>query len=416
MSKRDIVGKTAMRITLTSMGILMGCLLIFAIFVQFFYQLRVFDNIDQQLLSHKNMVVRNPQIIKMVDGNEEVHLSPPMTANLLSFVWKEDRLLDESPHEYLGTDTYPSFPNEYNGDIITLKNGDYYYRGIQFEKEGLRIELLISVNGEIRSAKQLTQALGLGFCILFFIALGLSSYLSKIILKPIKTAYEKQVFFVQDASHEMRTPLAVIKGRIELLACHTHDRLEDHLEELAGIMTEIRALEKLNSDLLTLSKEDIGGEAALSTLSANDLIQEVEEFYKDLAQLQNKVFEVKYLNEDKEVMWDRTKVRRCLTILLENAFKYTDEGDVVKLIVEATYKEIHIKVVDSGCGISEEEQERIFDRFFRSSEVRAKGIEGSGIGLSLLKSLAYTLGIRIKLKSKYHEGTEFTLQIPNQMR
>lgn len=398
------------------MGILLGCLLVFAVFVQFFYQLRVFDGIDQQLLSHKNMIVRNPQILKVVDGKEEVHLSPPMTANLLSFVWKEDVLLYQSPHQYLGTEDYPNFQESYDGEIVTLKDGGYSYRGLQFEKEGLRIELLINVDGEVNSLTQLTKALILGFIVLFFIALALSSYLSKIILKPIKTAYEKQVFFVQDASHEMRTPLAVIKGRIELLACHTQDQLEDHLEELAGIMTEIRALEKLNSDLLTLSKEDVGGAATLTTFSANSLIQEVGEFYNDLADLQDKVFQVSALSEDLDVTWDRTKVRRCLTILLENAFKYTEEQDKICLSAEVVNKELYIKVTDSGCGISEQEQKRVFDRFFRSSEVRAKGIEGSGIGLSLLKSLAYTLGIKIKLQSEHQKGTVFTLQIPIQMR
>ena len=100
-----------------------------------------------------------------------------------------------------------------------------------------------------------------------------------------------------------------------------------------------------------------------------------------------------------------------LIILLENAFKYTEEGGKISLSLKIN-KNIKIIVCDNGIGIKEEDIGRIFDRFFRSADVRGKNIKGSGIGLSLLKSIGKTLGTDIKLYSKYGIGTRFEITIP----
>ena len=221
---------------------------------------------------------------------------------------------------------------------------------------------------------------------------------------------------MQDASHEMRTPLAVLKGQLELMSGYAKDTIEEHFEELSQMMSEISGLEKLNNDLLFLSREDVEGKITINKLLLNQFLQAITEYYSDLAELQEKTFEALLPEEDKEVEWDEVKVRRCLTILLENAFKYTKEQDKIKLSIQMSSKTVQIQVEDSGRGIKEEDKERIFDRFFRSSDVRAEGIEGSGIGLSLLKSLTRTLGIKMELQSIYQKGTCFTLEIPLKMQ
>ncbi|MGL5378372.1 sensor histidine kinase, partial [Clostridium sp.] len=97
---------------------------------------------------------------------------------------------------------------------------------------------------------------------------------------------------------------------------------------------------------------------------------------------------------------------------LENAFKYTKEDGKIELVIEEDSKNVIVKVIDNGIGIKEEDQSRIFDRFFRSNDIRATDIGGSGIGLSLLSSIAENLGLKIKLESRYNEGSQFTLIIP----
>ena len=210
----------------------------------------------------------------------------------------------------------------------------------------------------------------------------------------------------------MKTPLAVIKGKLELLANSWDDTIDEHFEHISKMMSEVRALEKLNSDLLLLSKEDIDNSINVTSFELEEFIEDLSEFYIDLAEIQDKVFQVNRPLEPVMVKWDYSKVKRMIIILLENAFKYTESGGSVTLSFQEINKNIKITVEDNGIGIKEEDKGRIFDRFFRSADVRGKNINGSGIGLSLLKSIGKTLGVDIKLYSKYGVGTKFEIIIP----
>jgi signal transduction histidine kinase len=415
MRRKDIFTASKRNIICLSIGMVVGSLIVFAVITQLFYKARLFEDRDQQLLTHKNRIMKE-NIIKKKGEAREVVMPAPMTPNLISYVWEENVLLEEGPRSYSGERVYLAFPTQYDGEPITLTSGGDTYRALGFEKEGLRIDLLINVDAELHSVKQLQRSLFVAFLILMLAAFVLASYLAAAALKPVKGAYEKQLFFVQDASHEMRTPLAIIKGQIELLACHTNDSVEEHLEGLSDIIKEVRSLEKLNRDLFTLSKEEGGAEAELENFSLNSFLEEIQEFYLDLAEVKQREFTIQKAVPDREVTWDRLKVKRCLTILLENAFKYTHTDDVIQLIADNEGKSVIIQVIDSGIGIKEEEKSRIFDRFFRSNEVRGSGIEGSGIGLSLLKALAYSMEIKVDFKSQYGAGSEFTLTLPEKMK
>lgn len=414
MRQSDLFIRTKRNIILSTLSIVLICLITFILVTQYFYKSRLFEGVDQQLLTHKNMIL-NEEIIKKKGKSEEVIIPAPLTPDLISFVWRGSELVDKSPHTYFGEGNYPVFPKEYEGGLITLESKGYTYRAVSFEKEGLRIQLLFNVDPQILSVKQLERANGLSLMVLIGITLALASYLAALVLKPVKKAYNEQVYFVQDASHEMRTPLAVIKGQVELMTAHPQDRIEEHFEQFSQMIGEIRSLEKLNRDLLLLSKEDIESKTVGEAIEVKTFIGEIKEFYMELAELQNKHFIVKVPDSPVNVKWDLEKVKRCLIILLENAFKYTDEEDTILLGMTKGNKSIVVRIEDSGIGISKEDQKRLFDRFFRSSDVRARGIEGSGIGLSLLQSLAHTLGIKVQVQSTYGKGTVFTLEIPLKM-
>lgn len=414
MRQSDLFIRTKRNIILSTLSIVLICLITFILVTQYFYKSRLFEGVDQQLLTHKNMIL-NEEIIKKKGQSEEVITPAPLTPDLISFVWRGSELVDKSPHTYFGEGNYPVFPKGYEGGLITLESKGYTYRAVSFEKEGLRIQLLFNVDPQILSVKQLERANSLSLMVLIGITLALASYLAALVLKPVKKAYNEQVYFVQDASHEMRTPLAVIKGQVELMTAHPQDRIEEHFEQFSQMIGEIRSLEKLNRDLLLLSKEDIESKTVGEAIEVKTFIGEIKEFYTELAELQNKHFIVKVPDSPINVKWDLEKVKRCLIILLENAFKYTDEEDTILLGMTKVNKSIVVRIEDSGIGISKEDQKRLFDRFFRSSDVRARGIEGSGIGLSLLQSLAHTLGIKVQVQSTYGKGTVFTLEIPLKM-
>ena len=129
-----------------------------------------------------------------------------------------------------------------------------------------------------------------------------------------------------------------------------------------------------------------------------------------------KTFKVNKPKEEIFVQWDYDKIKRAIVILVENAFKYTGENGEISLNVEEMNKYVKVTVKDNGIGIKEEEQNRIFDRFYRSEAVRGQNISGTGIGLSLLKSISKNLGIKLKVNSKYREGSEFILTIPKTIK
>ncbi|SCJ63416.1 Signal transduction histidine-protein kinase ArlS [uncultured Clostridium sp.] len=410
MRKKDIFFKTKRKVTVLSTVIVFLCLLIFAIITKTLYTSIVFSHIDKQLMDERN------SYINVVNGGRDGRDwrgIPKLPPNIIMVVQGGNGVALVNQNYYFDSENLPDFPENSEDKIVTFTSGAYTFRGIKFQFNDLKISLIINVDSEIQSVNQLMSSIVLSFIILIIIALILSYYLSSKIMKPVKEAYDKQVFFVQDASHEMRTPLAVIRGKLELLANKWGDTVGNNFDHISKMMSEVRGLEKLNSDLLLLSKEDVDGSVNITEFSLDEFIEDVSEFYVDLAEIQEKSFDITInLDANIKVNWDYNKIKRMIIILIENAFKYTKENGSIQLIFEDVGKNIKVTVKDNGIGIKEDEQERIFDRFFRSADVRVKSISGSGIGLSLLKSIAKTLDIKVKLTSKVAEGTEFNLLIP----
>ncbi len=425
--KKDIFSKARRNIIAISITTVFLCLIIFSAVTQIVYNTRVLKNIDIQLMEQKRILgidIFNERANFAADENRHIPENfkgrpenpedkamrvPP---NLIVIVYKDGEFQRMSNNLYFSEDYLPTFPDGVEDEIVSLELGGYHFRGISIVKENTEMQILTNIDTQIDSMKKLFTSIVSGLIVLIVIALAFSAYLASKAIKPVREAYDKQVYFVQDASHEMRTPLAVIKGKLELLVNSPKDNIGDHFEHISKIMSEIRGLEKLNSDLLLLSKEDLNIEESIGNFDLSDFIDEIEEFYTDLAEIKEREFEVIRPNTTIQVTWDYNKIKRMITILLENAFKYTNENGKIQLKIEIIKKYVKISVKDNGIGIKDEDKKRIFDRFYRSEFVRGKNISGTGIGLSLLKAIAKSCGIKIKVNSKYGEGSEFILDIP----
>ena len=447
--KKDIFLSTKKKIIATSTIVVFVCLIVFAVITQILYSSRVLELVDKQLLDQKRIMSEHPSDIdyersfgdgidiphenKLKDqyetqekingelpkenqpedfdgkqSDKPMHIPP----NLIVIIYKDSNFESMSKNLYFSENDLPSFPTSTEDEVVSLTSNGYNFRGIIVNNESYRIEILANVDAEVNSINRLRNSIVGSLVILIIVAIILSAYLAAKVIKPIREAYEKQVYFVQDASHEMRTPLAVIKGKLELLAHSWGDTIDDHFEHISKMMSEVRGLEKLNTDLLLLSKEDLDLSVNITNFKLNDFINDLGEFYFDLAEIKEKTFNIVSPNEEIFVQWDYDKIKRAIIILIENAFKYTEKNGEISLIVENINKNLRIIVKDNGIGIKEEEQKRIFDRFYRSDVVRGQNISGTGIGLSLLKSISKNFGIKLKLNSKYGVGSEFILIIP----
>ena len=182
-----------------------------------------------------------------------MHIPP----NLIVIIYNNNNFEVMSKNLYFSEDDLPVLPTNSEDEIVTLTSNGYSFRGTVINNGDYKIQVLANIDSEVSSLNRLRTSIIASLVILIIVAIILSTYLASRVIKPIREAYEKQVYFVQDASHEMRTPLAVIKGKLELLAHSWGDTIDDHFEHISKMMSEVRGLEKLNSDLLLLSKEDL---------------------------------------------------------------------------------------------------------------------------------------------------------------
>jgi signal transduction histidine kinase len=451
--KKDIFSSTKKNIIAISTIIVFASLIVFAIIIQALYSSKVLNFADHQIMEQKKFLSEQPFDInseRMLDedkfiskegkpegefqiksseraeskteaqykNGEEIlnakfkHLKP----NLIIIIYKDNIFQNISKNLYFSEDDLPVIPVSAENEIVTLTNNEYNFRAIVFNNGDYKIQVIANIDSEVESLSSLRNSIITSLVILIIVAIIFSTYLASRVIKPVREAYEKQVYFVQDASHEMRTPLAVIKGKLELLANSWGDTIDDHFEHISKMMSEVRGLEKLNSDLLLLSKEDLDLAANITKFKLNDFIIDVSDFYIDLAELKEKKFNVIKPEGEIFVQWDYDKIKRSVVILIENAFKYTGDNGEITLRIEDMNKYIKIIVKDNGIGIKEEEQTRIFDRFYRSEVVRGQNISGTGIGLSLLKSISKNFGIKLKVNSQYGVGSEFCLILPKTIK
>ena len=456
MKKKDIFLSTKKNIIAISTIIVFASLIIFAVITQALYSSRVLNFVDHQIMEQKKIFSEQPfdinfnaersfdegkfilkegktdsefQIkssdkteskteVQPKNGEEILNakLNKHLKPNLIIIIYKNNTFQSISKNLYFSEDDLPVIPINAENEIVTLTDNEYNFRAIIFNNGDYKIQVIANIDSEVESLSSLRNSIITSLVILIIVAILFSTYLASRVIKPVREAYEKQVYFVQDASHEMRTPLAVIKGKLELLANSWGDTIDDHFEHISKMMSEVRGLEKLNSDLLLLSKEDLDLAANITKFKLNDFITDISDFYIDLAELKEKKFNV--INPEGEifVQWDYDKIKRAVVILIENAFKYTGNNGEITLIIEDMNKYIKIIVKDNGIGIKEEEQTRIFDRFYRSESVRGQNVSGTGIGLSLLKSISKKIGIKLKVNSKYGVGSEFSLIVPKTIK
>lgn len=230
----------------------------------------------------------------------------------------------------------------------------------------------------------------------------------------LQAAFDRQKQFTSDASHEMRTPLAVMRGDIEI-TLRRERTVAEYQGVLGSTLEEIVRLSRLVEDLLLLTRADIGKfELQCRPVSLSRLGRDLIDYIAPLARQQGQELLLR-LPEDDELIVnaDENRLRQLLLNLIDNAIKYTDPGGVIELSLSAEDGQMVIRVRDNGRGISSEDLPRIFDRFFRRSKLTSEpSVAGSGLGLSISKWIVESHGGRIDVRSSPGEGTEFTVTIP----
>lgn len=236
----------------------------------------------------------------------------------------------------------------------------------------------------------------------------LSYYLAGKTMQPILETLDKQCRFVSDASHELKTPLTNIMTEAEVLYRDKHTTNEEFRFFAKNIISDVKHLDNLVVSLLQTAKIDNHAvQFDKREVNLVEFTKNAAERFRKRAQKKNLLIEVHSAIENVTKLTDPDLLRRIIDILIDNAIKYNIPGGSIDVFVT---NEGMIKVKDTGVGISQENQPKIFDRFFRESEDRNQ--KGFGLGLSIAKQIADLLKIKISVESTMGKGAVFTLQLP----
>jgi two-component system sensor histidine kinase ArlS len=229
-------------------------------------------------------------------------------------------------------------------------------------------------------------------------------------LDRMEVSYESQKQFVSDASHELRTPIAVIQGYVNLLNRWGTTNEEVMQESIEAIQNEARSMQELVEKLLFLSRHD--KKTLKLTKRKFNMKPVVEEMVKETRLVaSNRIISSPVL-EDVVVYGDKQALKQAIRIFIDNAVKYTSDGDEIIIKCMKVDGDCVISVQDTGIGMTRKDAEHIFDRFYRSEHVRSQNISGHGLGLSLAKLIIHAHTGIIKVRTQFTKGTTFTITIP----
>lgn len=240
----------------------------------------------------------------------------------------------------------------------------------------------------------------------FFI---ISLYLSRWALKPLEKSWEQQRQFIADASHELKTPLTVILANTDVLAAHKVETIQSQIKWLDYIKAEATRMRVLVNDLLFLAKSDAAKDTIIkSSVNFSDLVWSCVLPFESIAYEKGKQL-LSDIMSDISLMGDEGKLKQLISILLDNACKYSDENGSIKLTLKQKQDKIFLEVTNTGEPIPVQHMPHLFERFYRADESRSRECGGYGLGLSIAQNIVNIHNGKISVTSSKEDGTTFSV-------
>jgi signal transduction histidine kinase len=239
--------------------------------------------------------------------------------------------------------------------------------------------------------------------IIYLILLYIVYRLSFIVFKPIKDSIQKQKQFISNASHELKTPLTIISANADVLKESGDNRWIDN------ICTQTERMNILISDMLELAKTDEGKK--VGTITEFNLSEEVIETvlpFDAVAFEKGKSIELD-VEPNLSLTADNQSVKKLVNILMDNAVKHAERGGIIRVTLKKDGKNTLLAVFNSGSEIPEQDSNKVFERFYRGDETRTNQSSGSGLGLSIAKSIADANKWKIFAHSRPQESMTITV-------
>lgn len=256
---------------------------------------------------------------------------------------------------------------------------------------------------------------------LLLLVMALSWVLAGRTLRPVRKALEEQKRFVADVSHDLRTPLAIMKTETEVAlngALNGDCEKEEYKNTLRSNLEEIDKMSSLVSDLLLLARSDNSFSDYNQFENRNNEVIDIKDLVQNLCDKNRKLSELKSqrftFDSDNtksfKTLGHYNSLERALQNIIQNAISYTQEGGHISVSIQQAGSKVKIVVKDTGVGISKADLPKVFDRFYKASQARS---QGTGLGLPIAKQIIEQYGGSISLASEVSKGTEVTVFLPS---
>ncbi|HKM01474.1 MAG TPA: HAMP domain-containing sensor histidine kinase [Sedimentibacter sp.] len=333
------------------------------------------------------------------------------------------------------------YDNEYVHSESFLRGRSSYYMNISYPMEGMlrdawRISFLVLISGAIglmffapivsstsykligpiKNMTEITKTITVNNINTRLDVKGTEDELKELsetfneMMDRIEGGYKIQQQFVSDASHELRTPIAVIKGYVNMLDRWGKNDKAVLEESIEAIKNETDNMQDLIEKLLFIARSD------KSTLNftkedfkISTILNEIEKETK-MIDTKHKLYFKFY--QDATIYGDKMRIKQAIRILVENAMKYTPQGEYIMVSGYIQDEYYAIKIEDTGIGIQKNDLDKIFERLYRAEQSRSKQVGGHGLGLSIAKIIVLGHKGKIKVKSTPGKGSEFSLLFP----
>ena len=289
----------------------------------------------------------------------------------------------------------------------------YYYRVTPLtSKEGAFI-----LFQDFERDRSLLMALVTGLSITGLVCMLLSLlgsfYMANKAMVPIKKAWQQQKDFLADASHEFRTPLAVIQTNLELVRDNPEETVQSQDHWLSNIYEETLCMTKLVESLLFLARADSHQQLlSMTHMRLGQAVFAAAELFRPIAASKGVRLSLEIKTEF--FYWgDEDKLRQVVSILLDNAIRHTATNDVITVNLDKSPQGVLLTVTDIGEGINPDHQDKIFERFYQSDFSRSKG--GTGLGLSIAKWIIESHEGNIRVVSTLGKGSTFKIFLPQRI-
>lgn len=288
---------------------------------------------------------------------------------------------------------------------------DHWAYQIKPFSDGFRIVFLDITDQQLILTNLIYTFLVVALIMLILIYL-ISRFFANRSIMPVKAAFDKQKQFIGDASHELKTPLAVINTNVDVLLANGEDTINKQSKWLHYIKSESERMTKLTNDLLYLTQVDYSD---VKTIYAGFNLSEAVE--NVILTMEAVIFEhnisLHYSIEPGLITrGNNEEIQEVVMILLDNALKYTNTNGSVDIILKKRHNDIVLSVTNTGEGIPEEHLEKIFDRFYRTDKSRSRKLGGYGLGLAIARAIIEQHRGRIYAKSTLNEKTTFYIELP----